>query len=69
MYSLHHSLQLRSVQKKQHFNVFSKHFVTEIQINLFVYNIFVFYKSFSEKDLLSSLLRAYIVLLFICDLI
>jgi len=38
-------------------------------MSLFIYNIFIFYKLFSEKDLLSSLLRAYIALSFVCDLI
>jgi len=38
-------------------------------MNLSVHNIFVSYELSSEKDLLSSLLRAYIVLLFVCNLI
>ncbi len=38
-------------------------------MNLFIHNIFIFYKLFFKKDLLSSLLKAYIVLSFICNLI
>jgi len=40
-----------------------------IQMNLFIHNIFISYKLLSERDLLSSLLRAYVALLFACDLI
>ncbi len=69
MHSLHHSLQSRSVQKKQHFNVFLKCSVMRIQMNLLIHNIFIFYKLSFKKDLLSSLLKAYIALLFICNLI
>jgi len=38
-------------------------------MNLFIYNIFIFYKLSSKKNLLSSLLKAYIALSFVCDLI
>ncbi len=38
-------------------------------MNLFIHNIFISYKLSSEKDLFSSLLRAYIALSFVCDLI
>ncbi len=38
-------------------------------MNLSIYNVFISYKLSSEKDLLSSLLKAYIALSFICDLI
>jgi len=69
MHSLYYSLQSRSVQKKQCFNVFLKCSVTEVQISLFIYNIFIFYKLFFKKDLLSSLLKAYVILSFVCDLI
>jgi len=43
--------------------------VMRVQINLLIYNIFVSYKLSSEKNLLSSLLRAYIALSFVCNLI
>ena len=69
MCSLHYSFQSRSVQKKQCFSVLLKCSVIRIQINLFIYNIFISYKLSSKKDLFSSLLRAYIILLFVCDLI
>jgi len=69
MYSLHYSLQSRSVQKKQCFNVLLKCFVMRIQISLLIYNIFISYKLSFKKDLFSSLLKAYIVLSFVCDLI
>jgi len=38
-------------------------------MSLFIHNVFVSYKLSSEKDLLSSLLRTYIVLSFVCDFI
>jgi len=38
-------------------------------MNLFIHNVFIFYKLSSEKDLLSSLLKAYIALSFVCNLI
>jgi len=69
MHLLYHSLQSRSVQKKQCFSVLLKYSVMKIQINLFIHNIFMSYKLSSEKDLLSFLLKAYIVFLFVCDLI
>ncbi len=69
MCSLHYSLQSRSVQKKQHFNVLLKCFVMRIQMNLFIYNVFISYKLSFKKDLLSFLLKAYVVLSFICNLI
>jgi len=69
MHSLHHSLQSKSVQKKQCFNVLSKCSVMRVQISLLIYDIFIFYKLSFKKDLLSSLLKAYIALSFICDLI
>jgi len=40
-----------------------------VQINLLIHNVFISYKLSSKKDLLSSLLKAYIALSFICDLI
>ncbi len=69
MHLSHHSLQSRSVQKKQHFSVLSKCSVMKVQISLLIHNIFMSYKLSSEKNLLSSLLRAYIVLSFVYDLI
>ena len=69
MCSLHHSLQSRSVQNEQCFDVLSKCSVMRIQISLSVYNVFMSYKLSFKRDLLSSLLRAYIALLFVCDLI
>ncbi len=38
-------------------------------MNLLIYNVFISYKLSSEKDLLSSLLKVYIALSFVCDLI
>ncbi len=38
-------------------------------MSLFIHNIFIFYKLSSKKDLLSSLLKAYIILSFVCNLI
>ncbi len=69
MYLLHYLLQSRSVQKKQHFSILLKCFVMRIQINLLIYSIFISYKLSSKKDLLSSLLKAYITLSFIYNLI
>ena len=69
MHSLYYSLQSRLVQKKQHFSVLLKCSVMKIQINLLIYNIFIFYKLSSKKDLLSSLLKVYIAFSFIYDLI
>ncbi len=69
MYSSHHSLQSRSVQKKQCFNVLLKCSVMKVQINLLIHNVFIFYKLSFKKNLLSSLLKAYIALSFVCNLI
>jgi len=69
MYSLHYLLQSRSVQKKQCFNVLLKWSVMKVQINLLIYNIFMSYKLLFKKDLLSSLLKAYVALSFICNFI
>jgi len=69
MHSLHHSLQSRSVQKKQCFNVLSKCSVMRIQMNLSVHNVFISYELSSKRDLLSLLLRAYVALLFACNFI
>jgi len=49
--------------------MFSKHSVIKIQINLLIHNIFISYKLSSKRDLLSSLLKAYIVLSFVCNFI
>jgi len=38
-------------------------------MNLLIHNVFISYKLSSEKDLLSSLLKAYIALSFVCNLI
>jgi len=38
-------------------------------MNLLIYNVFISYKLSSEKDFLSSLLKAYIALSFVCNLI
>jgi len=38
-------------------------------MSLLIHSVFISYKLSSKKDLLSSLLKAYIVLLFVCDLI
>jgi len=43
--------------------------VMRVQINLLIHNVFISYKLSSERDLLSSLLRAYVALLFVCNLI
>ena len=69
MHSSHYSLQSRSVQKKQHFNVFLKCSVMRIQMNLLIHNVFISYKLSFKKDLLSFLLKTYVILSFICNFI
>ncbi len=38
-------------------------------MNLFIHNVFISYKLSFKKDLLSFLLKAYVALSFVCDLI
>ncbi len=38
-------------------------------MNLLIHNIFMSYKLSFKRDFLSSLLRAYVALSFVCDLI